>query len=144
MSFSLYVLIQGTCIDETGSVERRSVPTLYVNFNILTERHAASCACRIGPCSHGTPCRVEPNRTESNRTDYIWEKRGLRIFLLTAASRKALGPIQPPIQWVPGALSLGVKRPGRETDHSLSSTAEVKNAWSYNSTPQYLLPILKL
>jgi hypothetical protein len=23
-----------------------------------------------------------------------------------------------PIQWVPGALSLGVKRPGREADHS--------------------------
>jgi len=24
----------------------------------------------------------------------------------------------PPIQWVPGALSLGVNRPSRETDHS--------------------------
>jgi hypothetical protein len=36
------------------------------------------------------------------------------------------GPTQPPIQWVPGALSLGVKRPGRETDHSPSSSAELK------------------
>jgi hypothetical protein len=27
-------------------------------------------------------------------------------------SRPALGSIQPPIQWVPGAISLGVKRPG--------------------------------
>jgi hypothetical protein len=35
------------------------------------------------------------------------------------------------------ALSLGVKRPGREADHSHSSSAEVKNAWSYTSTPQY-------
>jgi hypothetical protein len=34
-----------------------------------------------------------------------------------------------------GALSLGVKRPGRETDHSSPSSAEVKNAWSYTSTP---------
>jgi hypothetical protein len=24
---------------------------------------------------------------------------------------------KPPIQWVPGALSLGIKRPGREADH---------------------------
>jgi hypothetical protein len=29
----------------------------------------------------------------------------------------------------------GVKRPGREADHSLPSSAEVKNAWSYTSTP---------
>jgi hypothetical protein len=28
-------------------------------------------------------------------------------FLFTAASRTALGLTQPPIQWVPGALSLG-------------------------------------
>jgi hypothetical protein len=32
----------------------------------------------------------------------------------------------------------GVKRPGREADHSPSSRAEVKNAWSYTSTPQYV------
>jgi len=32
-------------------------------------------------------------------------------------SRTALGSTQPPIQWVPGALSLGVKRSGREADH---------------------------
>jgi hypothetical protein len=38
-------------------------------------------------------------------------QRGLGIFLFTA-SRTALGPTQPPIQWVPGALSLGVKWPG--------------------------------
>jgi hypothetical protein len=28
----------------------------------------------------------------------------------------------------------GVKRPGREADHSPQSSAEVKNAWSYTST----------
>jgi hypothetical protein len=32
------------------------------------------------------------------------------------------------IQWVPGTLSLGVKRPGREADHSPPSSAQVKNA----------------
>jgi hypothetical protein len=45
---------------------------------------------------------------------------------LSTASRTALGPTQPPIQWVPGAISLGVKRPGREADHSPPSSAEVK------------------
>jgi hypothetical protein len=52
-------------------------------------------------------------------------RRRLGIFLFTTASRTAL------------ALSLEVKRPGREADHSLPSSAEVKNAWSYTSTPQY-------
>jgi hypothetical protein len=37
---------------------------------------------------------------------------GLGISLYTTASGTALGPTQPPIQWVPGTLSLGVKRPG--------------------------------
>jgi hypothetical protein len=35
-------------------------------------------------------------------------------------SGMALGPTQPPIQWVSGALSLGVKRPEREADHLAS------------------------
>jgi len=37
-------------------------------------------------------------------------------------------------------LSLGpeVKRSGREADHSPPSSAEVKNAWSYTATPQYV------
>jgi hypothetical protein len=50
----------------------------------------------------------------------------LEIFLFTIVSRTALGPTQPPIQWVSGALSVGVKRQWREADHSSSSTAEVK------------------
>jgi hypothetical protein len=53
-------------------------------------------------------------------------RRGLGIFLFTTASRTALGPTQPPIQWIPRALSLGIKRPGREADHSPPSSAEVK------------------
>jgi hypothetical protein len=48
------------------------------------------------------------------------------IFLFTTASGMALGPTQPPIRWVPGALFLGVKRLGHEADHSPPSSAEVK------------------
>jgi hypothetical protein len=62
-------------------------------------------------------------------------RRRMGIFLFTTASRTALGPTEPPIQWVPGPLSLEVKRPGREADNSPPSSAEVKNAWSYTSTP---------
>jgi len=45
------------------------------------------------------------------------------------------GPTQPPIQQVPGAISLGVKRRGSEANHSPPSSSEVSNAWSYTSTP---------
>jgi hypothetical protein len=57
-------------------------------------------------------------------------RQGLGIFLFTTASKTALGPTQPPIQLVLGALSLGVKRLGREANHSPPSSAEVKNAWN--------------
>jgi hypothetical protein len=57
-----------------------------------------------------------------------------RIFLSTS-SRIVLGQTQPPIQWVPGALSPGVKHPEHETeaDHSSSTSAEIKNTWIYKS-----------
>jgi hypothetical protein len=51
---------------------------------------------------------------------------GLGSFLFITASRTALGPTQPPTQWVPGAVSLRVKRLGGEADHSPPSNAEVK------------------
>jgi hypothetical protein len=49
-----------------------------------------------------------------------------------------MGPTQPTIQWVSGTLSLGVKWPVREAEHSPPSSAQVKNSWSYASTPQYV------
>jgi hypothetical protein len=55
-------------------------------------------------------------------------RRGQRIFTLASVSRPALGPTQPPVQWVPGVLSPGGKaRPGRDADHSSPSSAEVEN-----------------
>jgi len=57
------------------------------------------------------------------------------IFLFVTASRPALGPTQPPIQWIPWAFKPGVKRPGREANHSPPSSAEFKNEYSYTSTP---------
>jgi hypothetical protein len=60
---------------------------------------------------------------------YIW------IFLFFTVSRSALGPTQSPIQWVSGAFSLGIKGAGREAIHLPPSSAEVKSALSYTSTP---------
>jgi hypothetical protein len=50
----------------------------------------------------------------------------IKNFLFSTSSSVALGPTQPPIQWVPGALSARVKWPWREADHSAPTSAEVK------------------
>jgi hypothetical protein len=44
----------------------------------------------------------------------------------SSASRTALGPTLSLIQWAPGALSLGVNRLRRESDHSPPPSAEVE------------------
>jgi hypothetical protein len=50
-----------------------------------------------------------------------------RNFHYSTTSRLALGPTQPPIQWVPGVLSPKVKQPGCEANYSPPFRAEVKN-----------------
>jgi hypothetical protein len=71
-------------------------------------------------------------------------QQGPGIFLFSIMSSLALGPTQPPIQWVLEALSLGVKWPGCEADHSHPSSAKVKNAWLPTSTLQYIFKALCL
>jgi hypothetical protein len=47
-----------------------------------------------------------------------------------------LRPTQPPIQWVLGALSLGLKRPDREADHTPLPSVEVKECvYLYLNSP---------
>jgi hypothetical protein len=56
---------------------------------------------------------------------------GLGIFLFTTASR----PTQPPIQWVPGPLSLGLSgRCVKLTTH-IHLLPRSKNEWRYSSNP---------
>jgi hypothetical protein len=64
---------------------------------------------------------------------YYW----VTDFLFSMSPGPALGSTQPPNQWVSGALSPGVKRPGCEADHSPPASAEVKKMWIYTSTPLY-------
>jgi hypothetical protein len=57
----------------------------------------------------------------------------MRFFLFSIASGPALGPAPPPIQLVKGVLTPGIKR-----DHPPPYSVEVKNGWSYTSTPLYV------
>jgi hypothetical protein len=74
----------------------------------------------VSSCSPNSfrPCRLRPQFVHNGSVPF-------------AAST------QPPVQWVPGTLSLGVKRPGREADHSPPSCTEFKECLELTSTPQY-------
>jgi hypothetical protein len=50
-------------------------------------------------------------------------------------SRLALGAIQPPVQWVLGVLSLGVKWPGHKLTTQPPYSAKVKNGGTIRPLP---------
>jgi len=60
---------------------------------------------------------------------------GARNFSPHRNVQTGSGATRPIIQWVRGALSLGVKLPGHEADHSPPSSVDMNNAWRYTSTP---------
>jgi hypothetical protein len=63
-------------------------------------------------------------------------RQGEEIFRYFPAFRLALQSTPTPIQLIAGALSLGVKRPGTETDHSPPSSAKVKNGKAIPPIPR--------
>jgi len=99
------------------------------NSSRVPEKLLFSVAGIIFQYGHFLPSPIDPSKSHNGWTigvlgfDSWW---GLGVFLFITASRTALEPTQPPTQWVPGALFLGVKRPGREADHSPPSSAEIK------------------
>jgi hypothetical protein len=68
-------------------------------------------------------------------TDCTTEGVGVRVPV--GLSRPTMGSTKPPIQWVPGARSPGVKRQRREADHSPPASAKAKKMWIYTSTSAY-------
>jgi hypothetical protein len=95
--------------------------------SFLMFQQSELCACECDSYVHNL-CGIALGNGLGDRR--FGSQEGLGIFIFTTASRLALRP-SAPIQWVPGVLFLGVKRPGREADRSPPSSAEVKNAWSY-------------
>jgi hypothetical protein len=69
---------------------------------------------------------VTPQQTELSRysnglgagSPGFYSRKEQEMFPIPTASRPALGLTRPPNQWVPRALTAGVKRLGREADHS--------------------------
>jgi hypothetical protein len=74
--------------------------------------------------SQGSSVRIEIGYRLDDRGSGFDFRRGLGIFLFSTVFRPALGPTQPPIQWVPGAPSLEVNQPQREANHSPPSSVE--------------------
>jgi hypothetical protein len=63
---------------------------------------------------------------------------GSRIFSSPHHPDQLCSSTQPPIQWIPGALSLGVKWLGHEADHSPPTNAEIKKMDLYIHSPIHL------
>jgi hypothetical protein len=63
---------------------------------------------------------------------------GGKNFYFSMSSRPALGVQPTSYPMGTGALSPGVKRQGREADHSPPTSAEMKKMWIYTSTPTYV------
>jgi hypothetical protein len=75
------------------------------------------------------------------RLGYGLEMRGIGVWYLVEIRyiffSVVLGPTQPPIEWVPRAVYLRIKQPGREADLSPPSNAEVRNELYLDS--QYVI-----
>jgi hypothetical protein len=89
--------------------------------------HLSEVRCRLQWNSQSTNGQCGPGSVAGIPTDYGLdgpriESRWGRDF--PHLSRPALGPTQPPVQWVSG-LSRGKGRPGRDADPSPPSSTKV-------------------
>jgi hypothetical protein len=89
--------------------------------------HQISMTTSLGHGSRGSSGSIVSDYGLDDRAIGVRSPAGAKgFFPLTSVSRPALGPTQPPVQWVPGVLSPGVKAlPGRDADHSPPSSTEV-------------------
>jgi hypothetical protein len=64
---------------------------------------------------------------------WFYSQQGYEVFLFSRASRPALGPTPPSVQWASGAFCLVIRLSVHEVDQSPQSRDEVKNVWSCTS-----------
>jgi hypothetical protein len=107
---------------------------IYMNKQKIKKGRKKQSTVRRKRCSVSIVTRLRAGRQEFDSRE---GNEGIS-FLFVTGSIPPLGRTQPHIQWVPGDLLLGAKRPGLEPVHLYPSTAEVKNACSYTSTPSYV------
>jgi hypothetical protein len=100
MAYSSALKLEATCSSKT-----------MVDFQWTTRYYGAGIA---------TTLRAGRQRGRSSSPGKV------KNFIFSTSSRPALGCTQLTTQWVPEALSSGVKRPVREADHSPPASAEVK------------------
>jgi hypothetical protein len=74
-------------------------------------------------------------------TGYGLDDRGVEVRVPVGSIIFCV-PRHPDWFWGPPSLLSsgypGVKRPGREADHSSPTSTDVKNTWMYASTPRYV------
>jgi hypothetical protein len=113
-------------VSRTFQIHNELFPT---HIPIITSTYP-SATILIPPCI-GTGLRAGRFRAQLRHKQ--------QISLSSKKFRQCLDTIQPPIQRVTVVLYLEIKQTQRETEHSPQLTAEVKNEWSYNSTPLIFL-----
>jgi hypothetical protein len=88
---------------------------------------------------HGTCSSVSlETRLRNGRPGFSSRQGQCRDYSLRHRVQIDLGPTQPPIKWIPGDRTPGIKWPRREADHSPPPDVEVKNNWSYICTLHYV------
>jgi hypothetical protein len=105
----------------------RSSPTIYIYIHTYIQTRDVQSPCfsvhKLN-LDYGMLASGSRDSVVGIATGYELDDRGVRVKvpveaeIFSTSSRPALGPTQPSIQWVTGALPLVVKRMGREADHS--------------------------
>jgi hypothetical protein len=109
--YRMHLVVISFCSGPTYLQHTRTL--IYLNIKQINVNHAGHVRSVAGVLGYGLDGHFSiPGRG--------------KICIFSMTSRPALGPTQLPTQWVPGALSLGMKRSGRDAVHSPPPGAEVK------------------